>query len=64
MSETFLEKYGNDIHQWLAENQFPPTTYAAASIVDTLQRNGGVQRYGNFLRLAGNLYRQLFSNIF
>lgn len=63
MSESFLEKFGNDIHNWLLENQMPPTTYAA-SMVDVQQRNGGAQRFGQIFRLAGNLYRQLYSRIF
>ncbi|XP_037811881.1 uncharacterized protein LOC119603780 [Lucilia sericata] len=62
MSESFLEKFGNDIHNWLLENQMPPPTYAA-SMMDVQTHNGGAQRFGNIFRLAGNLYRQLYSHI-
>lgn len=57
MTESFLEKFGPDIHQWLMNNQRP--NYAASAAT---QRSSAPNQFGSMLRLAGNLYRKLFSN--
>lgn len=67
ISESFLEKYGNDIHDWLLDNQMPSTSYVASVMSvqqQQQQHNSGAQPYGNFLRLARNLYRKLYSRVF
>ncbi|XP_075168368.1 aminopeptidase N [Haematobia irritans] len=56
MTETFLKKFGPDIHRWLVNNQQP--LYAASTAPNA--RNTASHRFGSMLRLAGNLYRKFF----
>uniref|UniRef100_A0A1I8PN20 Aminopeptidase n=2 Tax=Stomoxys calcitrans TaxID=35570 RepID=A0A1I8PN20_STOCA len=65
MTESFLEKFGPDIHKWLLNNQSPVCTPPAAltsSAAAHKAKSSAANRFGSMLHLAGNLYRKFFSH--
>lgn len=56
-TESFLQRFGTEIHEWLQHNQFP-VFYASIA-----EKNNACKQRPRILRLASNLFKTLFHMI-